>query len=233
MNTSTKRCKKCQMDFPATSQYFYTTPRTKDGLRGKCKKCFLEDSSTYNKSHRDIINARAREKWPETYKRKAEKHKKHSRDWYHENKARGKSTRKRWYLDNQETVRAIRHRYKARKRSLPNTLTSQEWERCLSYFNHSCVYCGHQRGLFPTTQLSAEHFIPLSYPNSPGTVVENILPACVLCNSTKQDIEPIEWLNRQFGKRKAKQILAQIEAYFEWVKSQAPGDENNDHEDGH
>jgi hypothetical protein len=33
----TKTCPECKEVFPATPEFFY---RTRDGLRGKCKKCF-------------------------------------------------------------------------------------------------------------------------------------------------------------------------------------------------
>ena len=33
-------------------------------------------------------------------------------------------------------------------------------------------------------------------------------------------LDPMEWLTRKFGKRKAKQIAARIEAYFAWLKAQ-------------
>ena len=39
MTNITKQCSKCKREFPATSEYFQRTKRTKDGLHVWCKPC--------------------------------------------------------------------------------------------------------------------------------------------------------------------------------------------------
>ena len=57
----------------------------------------------------------------------------------------------------------------------------------------------------------------------PGTIPTNIVLLChgiSGCNTRKRDQDPIEWLNKQLGPRKAKAKLKEIEAYFDWVRKQ-------------
>ncbi|MDQ7034342.1 MAG: hypothetical protein Q9P01_05755 [Anaerolineae bacterium] len=60
----------------------------------------------------------------------------------------------------------------------------------------------------------------MSNTDCPGTVVENMICLCSSCNLSKNATLPDEWLNRKYGKRKAKQILERIEDYFDWVRNQ-------------
>ena len=79
----------------------------------------------------------------------------------------------------------------ARLKASPNTLTEREWQRCLAYFEHYCVYCGRHEKECGTLQ--QDHFIPLSHPECPGTVAHNIVPACSSCNSIKSDRTYEDW----------------------------------------
>lgn len=110
----------------------------------------------------------------------------------------------------------------ARKANLPNTLTNHEWQRALTYFNDCCAVCGRQlNNLFKSHTVAADHWIPLS--KDGGTTALNIIPLCHGvngCNNHKKDRLPSEWLAEEFGSRKANKILARIEGYFAWVKTQ-------------
>lgn len=109
-------------------------------------------------------------------------------------------------------------------RSLPYDFTPDMWQRALDYFNGVCPACGRQFvDLFDERTAHADHWIPLSSPDCPGTVPTNIIPLCGGidgCNQSKGYKDPIEWLTWKFGKRRAREILKRIEAYFEWVKAQ-------------
>ena len=72
--------------------------------------------------------------------------------------------------------------------------------------------------------LADDHFIPLNAMECPGTVIENMLPAChamksgggsLDCNRSKSDNNPHQWLIERFGKRKAAKIEKAIDAYFQ------------------
>lgn len=114
--------------------------------------------------------------------------------------------------------------YRARKRDLPDTFTLEDWERAQGYFNHCCAVCGRQlNSLFNDFTAAADHWIPLSHADCPGTIAVNIVPLCHGidgCNNSKSSRDAQEWLIEKFGKRRAKEILERIEAYFEWVRGE-------------
>ena len=109
----------------------------------------------------------------------------------------------------------------ARERSLPNTLTPEEWQHALNYFHGCCAVCGRQLDdMFGRVTASADHWIPLAYKDddNPGSCKANIVPLCVGwggCNNNKNAIVPDVWLERKYGKRKAKKIAARVQKYFD------------------
>ena len=118
--------------------------------------------------------------------------------------------------------RSVPDPYLQRKRELPNSFTSTQWQRALDYWGHKCAVCGRPRGLWHT--ISQDHWIPLSSPDCPGTDATNILPLCCGvdgCNNSKGYQRPETWLKKKLGKRRATRKLAEIEAYFGWVRDQA------------
>lgn len=66
----------------------------------------------------------------------------------------------------------------------PFDWTVTDWIACQAAWEHRCAYCG---GNGPLEQ---EHYVPLSAPDSPGTVPWNMLPACSPCNRRKWDRHP-------------------------------------------
>lgn len=127
-------------------------------------------------------------------------------------------------VNNPAKVKALNHRHLSRKRNLPSDFTDVDWNNAIDYFHGCCAVCGRQlNDLFATHKAAADHWIPLTSPDCPGTIRTNIVPLCHGtggCNNIKSDRNAIEFLETEFGKRKAKKINAKVEAYFEWVKSQ-------------
>lgn len=68
------------------------------------------------------------------------------------------------------------------KVNLPATLTLQEWHATLAVYEGRCAYCGIQG------KMVQEHIVPVS--QGGGYTRENIVPACVPCNSKKRDRTP-------------------------------------------
>ena len=96
---------------------------------------------------------------------------------------------------------------KARIRSMEKNFTTQDWQRCLEYFQNKCAYCGSDG------DLQQEHFIPV---NDGGTYTpDNIIPACAPCNSRKQRKDPFDYLVVQ--ERRLREYL-KIEDYFASLK---------------
>jgi hypothetical protein len=70
-------------------------------------------------------------------------------------------------------------------------LTSQLWENRLNEYS-GCCYCGDIN--VPRTK---DHFIPLNLNGS--NHIDNIVPACRRCNSSKGRCNPYEWVRERFG----------------------------------
>lgn len=47
MNTS-KTCRICNTQFPATSEFWYIAPQAKDGFQGRCKECTKKQANIYH-----------------------------------------------------------------------------------------------------------------------------------------------------------------------------------------
>lgn len=92
---------------------------------------------------------------------------------------------KMWRENNVEKTRMYNRRRNLKMKSLPNTLTEEEWQNTLKEFNYSCVYCGEQ------SELERDHFVPVS--KDGGNTVENILPACKKCNQSKWNYDFFDW----------------------------------------
>lgn len=233
-----KLCTKCGEIKPETLEYFGPKKNGRNGFRADCKNCGAQYSRERYKENPE----KYRQSSLDSYYRNHERGKKKGRDYYHNHKETLIKRNREWKANHQEEIRqqskikkqtpegrradqAKGHHRRARARHLPRKYTANQWIRALDYFSrkniHCCAVCGRPPGLWHT--LSADHWIPISSPDCPGTVPTNIVPLCHGidgCNNSKNSRDPVEWLTDKFGSRRAKRILARIEAYFAWVKEQ-------------
>jgi hypothetical protein len=227
--TPRKRCcsgEKCihpdGPELPATREYFYGAKRIKSGLSSYCKKCSSSRVCEWARNNRDKNNANKQRWRANNRERYLEKSRGYTRKMIQKNPEKARRLTRDWHRAHPEKLRIYTHQRRARKRSFPDTLTVEQWQRAISYFHGCCAACGRQANdLFATHFLAMDHWIPLNSPDCPGTVVTNIIPLCNGqggCNNSKHDKEPLEWLIWKFGKRKAKVILQRIQGYFDSLK---------------
>ncbi|MFD1453232.1 HNH endonuclease [Oceanobacillus sojae] len=110
------------------------------------------------------------------------------------------SARRKWTESNRDRLReqdriyreqhraeaaATEARRRARKKSLPDTLTSEQVKDIIQKFNGKCSICS-------SDYEHLDHFIPLATGHG-GTTRENIVPLCLKCNSSKRDKNPFLW----------------------------------------
>lgn len=213
-----KICTQCGEKFPATTEYFH---KMRGGLLPTCKTCKNAYNARYYAEHLEearVYQARYRAEHPE-----------YDAHYRAQKPEKVRAAQARWHTKNPEARKVLYHRRLARKQELPNTLTAQEWQTALNYFGGGCAYCGKTEDFW--TQVVPDHWIALSdsRADNPGTVATNIIPACharkgvptgePCCNNSKGNKDPAAWLIEKFGKRKAKQISARIEAYFTLVRA--------------
>lgn len=195
-----KQCKECK-EYKPVETSFYRDSQSVDGYRYNCKNCLR----IYREKHRQRDTAAARR-----------------RRWKHVE--RGRANSRRWREKNRKAVMINAQKRAARKKGLSYDFTKNDWQYALEYFNGCCAACGRQMNdMFGEFKPAADHWIPLSYEgsNNLGTVPENIVPLCHGkdgCNNRKHGKLPIVWLEEQFGKRMAAEILKRVEDFFATVR---------------
>lgn len=223
-----KICIHCRQSFPATLEFFPTyTVRGVRYLRNLCRPCWRANRREYNAKHPELKQASRKRRDPaivaaekkRSHERNREKDNARGKRWREEHlehareKARGNYYKKRDTRIAKAMVNTVKRM--ARKRSLPDTFTAEQWKFALEYFQHTCAVCGRAVGLWHT--LAMDHWIPLSDPNCPGTVATNIIPLCHGmdgCNNSKNNRDPLVWLTDKFGSHRARAIATRIEEYF-------------------
>jgi len=220
-----KTCTKCGKELPATNEYFARDKRGKHGLRADCKNC----NSVYRKKHYNKNKKSIRKKQNEYLKQyhieNKDKISEYKKGYYKENKERILSYCKQYREENREYVKSYRREYKTNNRELFNkykqkrraikkglvsTLTTEQWEEIKRDFNHQCAYCGMTEKEHTKEcgeQLHQEHFIPVS--DKGEHTINNIIPACRSCNSSKGNKNFFEWYPdyKHYDKKRENVIL--------------------------
>lgn len=231
----TKVCTKCGERLPETAEFF---PLDRGRLKSRCRECCNQYYREYHQKNREA----QLERFKEHYRRNKNQYQIYKRRYYEENKEQiladqkayyeenaeiikvrmreyrktnpdYKKCIKRWKQKNRATVNAYNQKRKARKRRLPATLTPEQWKIIKEHFNNSCAYCGESedsllaRGVGPLHQ---EHFVSLV--KGGGYTYDNIIPACVSCNSSKNDSDFFEWYPScvHYSKEREKKILDRL-----------------------
>lgn len=107
-------------------------------------------------------------------KRRYQEAKKNGTDWYHRNPEYYKAKSR------ERNRNKTAHRYGA-----DGWVTNEEWNALLNLFEFKCAYCGSDG------TLCMDHVIPLSRRGE--NKINNIVPACRSCNSSKHDAPLAEW----------------------------------------
>jgi hypothetical protein len=207
-----KTCCRCGSVYEDTLEFFR---KTKAGnVSSICRPCDRVEGKKESKS--EACKAK-RKRYRESHKeqiaiskkqyREAHKDKEAARDklYRQTHKKNRKAYKKQYYINNpkkkkiQKTLN--RHRRDAKQKLLPCAFSLFDWVACKQYFNNQCCYCGGN------LELSQDHFIALS--RGGEYTKNNILPACLICNSSKRDISFFEWYPQQsfYSKKREREIL--------------------------
>lgn len=235
--TGFKECNCCKQLKPLTAENFGRLSSSKDGYMPVCRDCKSQRAKTYYTKNKDRVNRKNRD-WQlqnreVVRKVKQEYYLKHRdrilakvKQAYLRDPESAKRRLREWAEKNPDRVRVGRRvryqRWRTRMRMLPNTFKHQDWNKCLTWWNGCCAYCGAQQDFWNVIQM--DHYIALNDPLSLGTTSINIVPACYFCNASKGDTPAKQWVTWKFGKHRARKILKRIEDYFAWVTEQNGGE---------
>ena len=171
----TKRCARCGIVKPSSE--FYRDNRRKDGLYSACKECHykrtekwrtanrevaLEISRRSKQRHRDVVNAKARERYWANREIMLERH-------------------RRWKRENPEKNRELTRRYVARK--LQATVEPVDYEAIIKRDGMRCHICGKK--IRSRKDLHFDHIVPLSKGGEHS--MKNVACAHAKCNLQKGD----------------------------------------------
>jgi hypothetical protein len=196
--------------FPCTDEYFYKNKSNSiDGYYPECKKCEKKKARIWAKNNPEKIKIADKKNNDRKVRKEIRKilHKQQKESGYHENYLKNNPEKLKQYAKN--------HR--------DHDITKEEWDACLNYFNHCCVYCGmseeeHRKKY--CEKLHKDHVDDKGYND-----VRNAAPACKSCNSHKH-MEDFElWFREQsfFSEEKLEKIKWWItEEYKKYIEDKPP-----------
>lgn len=176
-----KICTKCKQ-IKEDSEYSPDRRRS-TGLYSWCRSCMRESNMDYRNKHRLQMNERRRE----SYKENKDTENKRHRDWHQANKEKVSLQRKEYY-QRLEVKEKNRVNVKARRR-IGRSISKDVMNHIIWCKKQDCLYCGGPGG-------SHDHVIPVIQGGE--WTIENIVPACISCNSSKHTRTPEEWVNRWY-----------------------------------
>jgi len=175
----TKTCTKCKKEL--TLDNFRKCKLGKNGLDSACKECENERIKEYRKTHQ--IETK---EYNKRYRiDNLEKKKEINKNYRKNNVEKVKETNRNYRKNNLERGRITENNRRARKKLLAHTLTITQWENVKNKFNNRCCYCGRK------LPLAQEHFLALS--NLGEYTLNNIVPSCQSCNSSKGNKDYFVW----------------------------------------
>jgi 5-methylcytosine-specific restriction endonuclease McrA len=164
--STTKVCSRCSRELPLAE--FHGKNRGKLGVEVFCKQCKNKAGHDYRHSEEGKAAIKELNK-TDLYKATKKKY---------SQSPKGKLTKRKNNRTENGKAKFARARHKRRAAmAILSTLTAEEWKNIKDQYKHKCVYCGK------TKPLTMEHLIPLS--RGGHHVKENIVPACLSCNSTR------------------------------------------------
>ena len=146
----------------------------------------IEHIQKYSKDYR-IKNANKIKQYEEENKYRIKEYRKAYRK---RNREREKELHKAWINDNRGKARLNVQKRRAKRKSLPSTLSIKQKEHLPELQNHKCIISGI------TDNLHLEHFIPISW-GVGGTTFENCYYLEGSLNISKGNRNPFEWIKTQ------------------------------------
>ena len=180
-------------------------PNDKNCRKGKstrCRECAKEylkkyyqankeKAAAYNKERRKNKSAQisaTNKAWKAENK---ERVRRNQDRYYKENKAKFRERNKQWEKDNPEKVKCYKVNYRARRRDAPGSHTGDDLKNLFLTQKGLCVACMSKLGVI----YHVDHIQPLSLGGSNDKY--NLQLLCGSCNSSKQDKDPIEFMQQR------------------------------------
>jgi hypothetical protein len=190
-NKGEKICSKCKCGFPATEEYFRIKKvRDEHVLYYMCRECekkskkeyrtlIPEATSLYNKEYHDKNSVTLKNKRLNKYRENQEILVQKARTYRACQPDKIKEIEKRSYYKNRDACIERSTKRNHATKPIECNLNADQWKKVLDFFNYECAYCGSKE------RITREHFVPFS--KGGEYTINNIIPACKSCNSSKRD----------------------------------------------
>lgn len=195
LESGIKICSDCETVLPITE---FHTCRGKP--IGRCKKCEIKRSYESKKStgyleRPDVIAKRNEASRLNKQKVLSDETRRVAVYERHNERLRER------YKDDPEYRENVIASNRAYKDQLVGDLTAEDWQDAVEFFEHTCAYCGAEEKLY------REHIEPVSKQGL--NVRSNVIPACLSCNSSKNNKDMEEWYKNQafFSKERFAKII--------------------------
>ena len=145
---------------------------------------FLLKAKQYRKANPEKRKAAAQryaKRHPEVLRAKSQR-------YFERHPERRKAIDKRYAQSHPATIRVRNNRRKARLAGVLHSLTVQQWEAILTLHGNRCAYCGRD-----DVRMTQDHVVPIT--RGGGHTADNVVPACLSCNSKNGARTPEEWWN--------------------------------------
>jgi 5-methylcytosine-specific restriction endonuclease McrA len=178
-----KLCRKC--DTVKSLEDFYLRRGKKNGRQSSCKNCSKSAYKNYlfkkSRQNKERPVDKMGVKFCQTCRNTLPKAE------FHRNSAQHDGLQRSCRI----CMSGINHARRAGLRQA--SFDRNSWLQLCSEYRWCCFYCFEQK------LLTLEHFIPLCLGGSND--LQNLVPACRSCNSSKQGLDACQWVATKFGNR--------------------------------
>lgn len=187
-----KRCTHCGVEKDLSE--FPNDKRLKSGIKAYCKTCQKIVYDSWRQKNKDkirVLNRRWASENPEKCRASEKKYRQNNPDksrewtrkWHLKNlesvRHNARESMRIWRKDNPEKMQTYHSLREAKIKNAPGTgITPAEWRTIKNETDNRCVYCGKKFDV-----LEIDHVEPLTKGGRHD--VDNIVPACKSCNSSK------------------------------------------------
>lgn len=176
----------------------------------RCFVCCQNKSKAFHEKNKERRNSTFKEKYDslknEEWFKEKQKIKRQKQDknklneyatnWRKRNPERAREVRRKCALKNREAINhANRKRRALKKQAVSKKYSLQDIQLRFNDFNLTCSYCQCNLNVDKPRFKQLDHFIPLK--KGGFDAMENLIPACITCNSSKRDSIPHDWYKRQ------------------------------------
>ncbi len=204
-----KFCSRHEEWLEMNETYFYRNKSSKiDGLNPYCKEYSKQKVAEYREENWDHYLDIAREYYRNEYNNNPKLHERHKRG---EDKRREEGKLSEWQRKNPDKVKSNNIKRKNKK----HQISKKEWSDCKDYFDNRCAYCGlkiedhwgKRKGIAKLYDFHKDHV-----DDQGSNRLDNCIPSCKSCNSSKHQTNIIEWYSKQ--KFHSEQRLEKIKTWL-------------------